>query len=304
MKIIPQIITSVAVMFVMVLSSARVVHGQASPPLVNPNDQGIGMSGTLQAPPPSDAPTISIPGDGTVFQEIPITVSGLCTDTLLVRVFKNNVFGGSAICDGGSYSIQMDLFPGLNTIVARQYDDLDQSSPESNKPQVTFAIDEPVIPGSPNQVGQRVTLTSTIARLGADPGSELSWPITLSGGRGPYAISVDWGDTKNDLLTRDAAGTFDIKHTYDKPGVYRLLIKATDADGESAFLQLVAIANGAISTAGDDLATGPTVTRTRILWQPALIAIPLIASSFWLGKRYQLKRVRYRMKHQLFPIDK
>jgi hypothetical protein len=303
MKKLPQILLAIASCLLLVVTSFAQVNAQ-SPPLVNPNDQGIGMTGTLISPPPTEAPVISIPGNGTVFEEIPITVSGLCTDTLLIRIFKNNVFGGSVICDGGSFSLQIDLFPGLNELVARQYDDLDQASPESNKPQVTFAIDTPVVPGSPDDVGQRVTLTSNFARRGADPGSELVWPITISGGRGPYAVSVDWGDGTNDLLTRDAAGTFDIKHTFDRPGVYRLLIKATDADGESAFLQLVAIANGNISTAGDDLATGPTVTRIRVLWQPALIAIPFLISSFWLGKRYQLKRVRYRMKHQLYPIDK
>jgi hypothetical protein len=275
---------------------------QLSVPQSNPSDQGIGMTGTLIQPPPGDAPTISIPANGTVFEEIPITVSGLCTDTLLIRIFKNNVFGGSAICTGGSYTIQIDLFPGNNELIARQYDNLDQASPESNKPIVTYAIDVPVVPGSPDEVVQRITLTSNFARRGADPGSDLIWPITLSGGTGPYAVKVDWGDGKEDLLTRDVTGDFDIKHVYDKSGVYRLIIKATDANGDSAFLQLVAIANGEI-TAGEE-ATGPTVTRYRILWQPSLIAIPLIATSFWLGKKYQLKKVRYRIKHHIIPIDK
>ncbi len=277
----------------------------AVPPLVNPNDQGIGMQGRIQQPPPSEAPTISIPADGTVFESIPITVTGLCTDTLLIRVFKNNVFAGSAICDGGSYELQIDLFPGQNELVARQYDDLDQASPESNRRTVLYAIDVPLVPGSPDQVAQRITLTTNFARRGADPGQELTWPITISGGRGPYAVSIDWGDGKNDLLTQNAAGTFDIKHIYERPGVYRVIIKATDASGESAFLQLVAIANGALATgASTDIDAAPSVVRTKVLWQPALIIFPLLLSSFWLGKKYQLKRVRYRMKHRIVPIDK
>lgn len=280
------------------------VSGQPSTPQANPSDQGIGMEGRLIQPPPSDAPTISLPADGTVFEEIPITVAGLCTDTLLVRIFKNNVFGGSAICDGGSYELQIDLFPGANEIFAYQYDGLDQASPRSNTRTVTYAIDVPIVPGSPDEVAQRITLTTNFARRGADPGQELTWPITISGGRGPYAISVDWGDGKTDLLTQTAAGTFDLKHVYDKPGVYRVIIKGTDADNISAFLQLVGIGNGSISTAAADLNAEPTVTRTRVLWQPALIMLPLILSSFWLGKRYQLRRVRYRMKHRIIPIDK
>lgn len=286
------------------LTIAAPVHAQQSTPTANPGNDGIGMQGRLQAPPPSDAPTISLPAEGAVFQDIPITVTGLCTDTLLVRVFRNNVFSGSATCLGGSYELQIDLFPGANVITARQYDDLDQASPESNQRNVTYDIPDTLVPGSPDQIAQRITLTTNFARRGADPGDELTWPITISGGRGPYAVSVDWGDGKNDLSTQSAAGTFDIKHSYERPGVYKVVIKATDADGISAFLQLVGVANGSIGTAGSSDGTGPTVVRTKVLWQPALIIFPLLLSSFWLGKRYQLKRVRYRMKNHIVPIDK
>ena len=274
-------------------------------PTGNPGNDGIGMEGRIQQPPPTDAPTISLPAEGTVFQEIPVTVTGLCTTDLLVRVFKNNVFGGSVMCENGSYELQIDLFPGPNELYARQYDGLDQASPESNRVNVTYAIDVPLVPGSPDQVAQRITLTTNFARRGVNPGQELAWPMTISGGQAPYAVSINWGDGKDELLTRDAAGTWDIKHTYERPGVYKIIVKATDANGQSAFLQVVAIVNGEtdVSTASNDQG-GATVIYTKVLWQPALIIFPLLLSSFWLGKRYQLKRVRYRMKHRIIPIDK
>lgn len=274
-----------------------------SVPTANPGNDGIGMEGRIQQPPPTDAPTISLPAEGQSFTEIPITVTGLCTDGLLVRIFKNNVFGGAVMCDGGSYTLQIDLFPGNNDLMARQYDDLDQGSPESNHRNVVYAIDVPQVPGAPDQVAQRITLTSTFARRGVNPGQELTWPMTISGGRGPYAVNINWGDGEDELLTRDSAGTWDIKHVYDQPGVYKLIVKATDANGQSAFLQVVAIVNGAASVASSE-STGPTVVKTKVLWQPALIIFPLLLSSFWLGKKYQLKRVRYRMKHRIIPIDK
>lgn len=281
------------------------VAAAQSIPTANPGNDGIGMEGRIQQPPPTDAPTISLPADGATFEEIPITVTGLCTTDLLVRVFKNNVFGGSVMCENGSYELQIDLFPGPNELYARQYDGLDQASPESNRVNVTYAIDVPFVPGSPDEVAQRITLTTNFARRGVNPGQELVWPITISGGRGPYAVSINWGDGKDELLTRDAAGTWDIKHVYDRPGVYKIIIKATDANGQSAFLQVVAIVNGETdtSTASSDQG-GATVIYTKVLWQPALIIFPLLLSSFWLGKRYQLKRVRYRMKHRIIPIDK
>ena len=294
-------------LLIVAISLALMLPGIAaaqSIPTANPGNEGIGMEGRIQQPPPSDAPTISLPADGTEYTEIPITVAGLCTDGLLVRIFKNNVFGGAVMCDGGSYELQIDLFPGPNELYARQYDGLDQASPESNRRNVTFVIDVPEVPGAPAGTTQRITLTTTFARRGVNPGQELVWPMTISGGRAPYAVSIDWGDGKDELLTRDAPGTWDIKHTYDRPGVYKLIVKATDADGQSAFLQVVAIVNGEPGAATATADNGPTVIQTRVLWQPALVIFPLLLSSFWLGKKYQLKRVRYRMKHRIIPIDK
>lgn len=274
-------------------------------PPKNPNDQGIGMQGKIQQPPPSTAPTISLPVANTHYKEMPITVTGLCITDLLVRLYKNNAFTGSAICDNGSYSIQTDLFPGQDELVARQYDELDQASPDSNKVILFFDIPETTIPGSPDQVAERVTLTSNYGRLGADPGVNLVWPINLSGGTSPYAISIDWGDSGTpQLVSQGSTGTFNITHKYSKSGVYKLVIKATDKNGISSFLQLVAIANGRVAAVANSTSSGTTVTKTRVLWIPAAICLPLLFTTFWLGKRYQLKRTRFRMKHRILPIDR
>jgi hypothetical protein len=303
MKTIDRSIIILVALLVVPTIAASSVLAQQSLPQQNPSDQGIGMQGRIQQPPPGDPPSVSLPTEGQVFTELPVNVTGLCADTLLVRIFKNNVFAGSFVCDGGSYSIQTDLFPGNNEIVAIQYDELDQASPVSNRVKISYPIAVPLVPGSPDNVAQRITLTSNFARRGADPGQELTWPITLSGGRGPYAVSIDWGDGKNQLLTQETIATFDIKHIYENPGVYKVIIKATDADNESAFLQLVGIGNGALTAGANDDTPSAAVTRTRVLWQPALIMFPLILCSFWLGKKYQLKRVRYRMKNRIIPID-
>src|SRR4051812_22555348 len=54
-----------------------------------------GVEGLINGPPPTQAPTITVPGSGQTFSNIPITVSGLCPKGLLVEVFKNGVFSGS-----------------------------------------------------------------------------------------------------------------------------------------------------------------------------------------------------------------
>jgi hypothetical protein len=270
------------------------VSAQSTPPQ-NPQSGAVGIQGTLSSPPPTQGATISLPRDGQSFTAIPVTVSGICPKGLLVKLFKNNVFAGSQQCDTGSFSIQIDLFTGSNQLLARVYDALDQNGPDSNLVNVNFNDARGAAPSRP-------TLTSTFAKKGANPGENLSWPIILSGGEGPYAVSVDWGDGKApDLKSIQFPGTFNIDHKYESPGVYNIIVKATDKNGISAFLQLVGIANGALSQdngskAGANGQAQTTTTKTRILWEPAALSVPFICATFWLGKRHELKVLKKKIE--------
>jgi hypothetical protein len=264
--------------------------------VTNPQGGSVGLQGTISSPPPSQGATISLPRDGQAFSTIPIEVSGLCPKGLLVKLFKNNVFAGSQQCDSGSFSIKIDLFTGANELIARVYDSLDQAGPDSNKVNVSF---NDARPGA----ASRPTLTSTYAKKGVNPGDTLTWPIVLAGGEGPYAISVDWGDGKApDLKSLQFPGTFNIDHKYDTPGVYNIVIKATDKNGVSAFLQLVGIANGALSQDNggaqnkNNNAGGATQIKSKIIWQPAAISIPFVISTFWLGKRHELRVLKKKIE--------
>ena len=278
-----------------VLLVAPAVYAQSQ----NPQDGAIGVQGRLSAPPPTVGATISFPSNGQGFNTLPVTVSGICPNDLLVKIFKNNVFAGSVMCANGSYSLVIDLFNGQNELVARVYDALDQAGPDSNVVTVVYT-------DSRSGTASRVSLTSNFAKRGANPSETLVWPIILSGGNGPYAISVDWGDGKTpDLISRPFPGTFDIEHVYDSPGIYNIIVKATDANGGVAFLQLVGVANGALSQdSGGQAATdsGAAQAQTTILWQPAALLIPLILFTFWLGKKYELKMLKKRIEQGERPF--
>jgi len=261
----------------------------AQTPVENPQSGSVGVQGKIPSAPPSRGATITTPGNGQVFGKNPITVAGLCPKGLLVKIFANNVFVGSAQCETGSYSLLVDLFSGENDLVARVYDAFDQAGPDSNVVKVTFN-DTQFNPFGYSQL----SLTSPYAQRGANPGQTLTWPVILSGGTGPYAISVDWGDNKAaDLISQQFTGTIDLKHVYDTAGVYRVIVKATDKNGLSAYLQLVATANGAITSkaASNDDKGGQTVV-TEILWIPAAICTVLVFIAFWLGRRYELASLR------------
>lgn len=270
---------------------------QATYAVTNPQGGSVGLQGTISSPPPAQGASISLPRDGQSFSIIPIDISGICPKGLLIKLFKNNVFAGSQQCDSGSFSIKIDLFTGANELIARVYDSLDQPGPDSNKVNVSFN-------DAKQGAASRPTLTSTYAKKGANPGDTLTWPIILSGGEGSYAVSVDWGDSKApDLKSIQFAGTFNIDHKYDNPGVYNIVIKATDKNGVSAFLQLVGIANGAL---GQDTGTAQnknssntgsvTTIKSKIIWQPAAISIPFVISTFWLGKRHELRVLKKKIE--------
>lgn len=262
-------------------------------------EQGsVGITGTIPSPPPTTGATISLPINGTTITSIPVTVSGICPNGLLVKLFKNGVFAGSVQCDNGSFSILADLFPGANELIARVYDELDQAGPDSNTVNVTF------IDNSANAtMANRPSLTSNFAKRGANPGQKLTWPILLTGGVGPYAVSIEWGDGKTDLLSLQNPQEFIIDHTYDTAGVYRIVIKVADARDALAFLQLTAVANGPLSQTNDQSTENSASTvKTKTIWWPAALLIPFILSTFWLGKKYEKRRIRRRIEDGQHPF--
>jgi len=233
-------------------------------------------------------------------------VVGVCPDDLLVKLFKNDVFTGSDQCANGNWSITIDLFSGINELVAIVFDDLDQEGPPSNK--VTVEYDDDF--GTDAEF-KKVNLTTNFAKRGSDPNDNLIWPVIITGGISPYAIKVDWGDGLEDLLTRDVAGEFNISHIYEESGVYRVIIKITDSRDQSSFIQLVAIVNGPLGEiieGGQDItgaASAGRIIEKWITW-PLFVLMLLIIVAFWLGRRYEIRNLKQKFaKHQIvFSRDK
>lgn len=280
-----------------VLAGAVAPASATTPTPQNPQSGSVGLQGTISAPPPSRAATITNPSTGRSFDTLPITIAGICPSGTMVKVFSNSIFIGSAQCQGGAFTLQADLFSGENQLIARVYDDLDQAGPDSNTVTVNFND------ASNANVNSRVSLTSNYARLGANPGQTLNWPIIISGGIGPYALSIDWGDGKPlSLKSVPFAGDLNIDHVYDAAGIYRIIVKATDTNGSTAFLQLIGVANGTASAAsngtnGSGKNTVVTVTKTQVVIWPSIAALVLVFLAFWIGRRYELLSIRKRIEN-------
>lgn len=255
-----------------------------------------GVQGKVPADPPKQAPTINSPSNGQSFSSSPITVSGLCTTDLLVEVFKNGVFSGSVQCTAGSYLLQIDLFSGKNDLVARQYDGLDQASPDSNT--VSVSLNDSLPAGT-----TRPTITSEYSKRGANPGEVLTWPITITGGTAPYAMTVDWGDkSAPDLKSVPTAGSFDLKHTYSLSGVFNVIIKISDANGQVAFLQVVGVGNGPIKQSAASSGS-QTITKTKwALVVPLIMTAILVPIAFLLGRNHDRQTIKSNLKQGKSPF--
>jgi hypothetical protein len=292
-------VVSLVVLAILTYSQhSLIVHAYTPPAPTNPQSATVGLTGTIPSPPPTTAATIDVPGNGESFNALPINVQGICTSNLLIKLFINNVFAGAAECVNSSYKITAALFNGANQLVVRDFDALDQQGPDSNVVNVSF--------NNPNiGAGQGVTLTSSYAKLGSTPGDTLSWPIVVSGGDPSYALSVVWGDgTTASLLSQPFAGKLNISHIFETAGIYTILIKATDAAGNIAYLQLVGVANG---PAGQASASTTLNTPTAVINKGIdlnsttlgiIIAIVLIVpiSTFWLGSRHRLINIKKRFE--------
>lgn len=260
----------------------------------NPMPGSYGLEATKTQPPPTQGATITTPGNGSSFATSPVTVNGICPAGLLVQIYNNNVMVGSVMCSNGSFSLEVSLFAGTNELSAIVYDDLEQAGPASNVVTVTYTDT------SFTAFGTLMTLTSSYGRRSAAASSPLTWPLQLSGGAGPYAFSVDWGDGSGpELKSQALAGVVTIDHVYKKAGIYQVNVRVTDVNGVSAFLQLVAVASGkvdgATATQADSRNGQTDAAPAQVLWVPTVTSLALLAPSYWLGRRSQLLSLRKKM---------
>jgi hypothetical protein len=252
-----------------------------------PTAGSIGIYGVVPDKPPTTAAVLKTPTSNQRFSQTPIIVSGTCPNDTLVELFKNEIFAGSSVCTTDStFNFEIDLLVGQNTLVAKVYDALNQVGPDSNSVIVYF--DAPANSGSPltqlNFGGPQLLLNTDAVFRGTFPGKEMSIPLDIIGGRAPYAINIQWGDSTNKVVSRPDNTSFRTAHTYQKAGTYQLSIQATDADGRVAFMTVASIVNGQPDPATAASAnTQETTNMLLVLW-PLFAATFAVVVSFWIGE--------------------
>lgn len=246
------------------------------------NQQAIAVNAVVPPPRPSKPVTITSPTNGQTFNTNPVTVTGTCPDGVLVKVFSNGILVGSVICSAsGHFTVPVDLVIGRNDLTAFPYNSLDQQGPAGNT--VTVTLNQP--PGGPG-FSTELLLQSVNYYRGIQPGQTVTWPITIVGGVAPYAVSIDWGDGTTDVVTRLTPGPFTVQHVYKQAGsgylsTFPLIIRASDAAGHTAYLQLTTLVNTITAGATNQKAQSNTLV---VIW-PIWIVLLLMLFSFWMGER-------------------
>ena len=286
----------------------------------------------VPAPLPPGPAAITSPIDGAEFTEIPIPVAGTCPAGYLVKITRNGVFSGSAVCDaGGLFSIDSDLFAGSNDLSASAYNSTDDEGPASPDVTVTYTPPAPVAPepapapeneAEPEEaVGTAPTVPVTAANqlvIKADDelktviiGRELEWEVELTGGKGPYAFTVDWGDGTSEVFIRENDGKFTIRHTYHKisetEDTFLVTLRSSDADGQKAFIELsvqvlTPFYDTISGTTASSIWTDPNLQKA--LWI-AYFGTATIAISVFVGEKLALhaaaeaiKASKVRLRHR------
>ncbi len=281
-----------------------VSHTVAAAPLpVEGTTEGSGVYGTyaVVAGPSPKAPSINSPTNGRVFTTAdPVAVKGACQSDNLIKIFTNEILVGAALCQSGSFQLAVNLFVGNNSLIARAYNANDLVSPDSTPINLQLQLPSVNLSGTEQLNTQgaptgQFYVTSQISHRGSSVGEDVTWPLSLSGGHAPYAVSIGWGDGKTDLISRGDAGQFNIHHTYDKPGnnkgSYTIVIRSTDALGNKSFLQLVTIVSGdsqPVGVAGSIKGGSNRSGAIKLAWQ-AMAVIAILIVSFWLGEK-RIKR--------------
>lgn len=311
-------------------------RGVKADPLVT-RQGSYSLTVSVPGPPPSQAAIIDVPHEGQKFTSQPITVSGDCPVDTYEVLYRNGAFSGVALCDyTGHYSMTTGLFPGNNQLKVRDFSPTDVAGPWSNTVNVSYNPSQPVTPpstgepgnnpsttnsGGPKVYGEPLIFKTNFVYTGHYVGQATTWQLDIEGGEAPYAVSVDWGDGAQSLVSRSRAGNFTITHIYQKPGSgyrgsYVTKFTASDQNGNLGFLQLMAIVNnppsstahghagiGSTNGNGQSGSSGGILTKSYLLtilkyvWSSYLFAV-LLLLSFWLGERREYQRLKPLLKNQ------
>lgn len=201
------------------------------------------VSATNPAPIPSQPAIITGPPAGKVSQ--PQTdISGYCPRTnprVIIEILLDSVSVGSTTCTStNSFSLPVTVSSGQHTAIARIHTITNGLGTDS-KP---FTLNATYATFQPTNVAAKKPTTKSVPPVQSSlnivavnpfivfgPGQDAVWQGTISGGKLPYSIVVNWGDNNTVTIAAKTEAPQSFTHQYKAMHSYDITMQVTDASG-------------------------------------------------------------------------
>lgn len=293
------------------------------------------VNATVPFPIPTQPAVINPSLQGTTVRAALITIDGTCqlmNPVGVVTIWRNGTSIGSTACNG-TFSLQVMLQIGTNSLVARTANAAGQYGPDSTPTNITLVLPpNPPVPTnptpSPTSPASEIVSTNAGAASGLTATTDVPFSVlsaagavtihvTVAGGEHPYSIMLSWGDGTTEVRTVDLPGVFSFTHTYRSVGNFQIHGRVRDGLGAYAEFDHAVISRQAVPTAnhrGADTASASQWWGKHGAKTVAAIigGIAVIGASYWYGWRrasqqvaQQLARpIRSRQKLQSRSLSK
>jgi hypothetical protein len=277
----------------------------------------------------TEGAVITSPSNGYATATSTILVVGTCPDDSYVEISRNGAFSGSAWCDiNNTFSIETGLSPGINILVAQDFNVTDDPGPATPAVNVIYSpgSNTPSVPAEPGThilvpanakivstssektaPGQPLLLTSDFSFRTFTVGHAFNWTLDLGGGAPPYKVNIDWGDHSTSSIKFNSSIVFTISHIYKAPKYYPVKIRVTDKSGTVTVLQVAALIKqpNAVGFINSDKGSAPPSSELAqkgislgakakqwlwLIW-PSYVVLILMVGSFMLGEREEYIKV-------------
>lgn len=204
----------------------------------------IVITATVPAPIPTVAPIISTPQPGNSSKSPQIIVRGSCptiSPPIVIALFDNGSFVGSAPCINGSFSLGVSLATGANSLVATVETITGGTGKSSSSVVVTYsALGGAVLPAKQKSTPPRMSFVEHNLLLTFGPNKDATISGSISGGTPPFTLTVDWGDLSHQTLTA-STHTITASHHYAESRVYAVRLDIADVFGAVTAFQTAAV---------------------------------------------------------------
>lgn len=260
--------------------------------------------------PPTIAATVTSPTNFTTTNSNSTNIQGTCqilNPASLISIWNGPTLLGSTTClVGGTYSLTVALYEGVNVLVVKSSNINALYGPDSSPFTITYtpsvSIPEPptLAPDNPQptpptepannpQTSGELLITSTTPFGVTDEKNSVSITLRVSGGGSPYSLTINWGDGTTMIQDIGTEGNYTFTHIYETAGIYTIMALVKDVLGNSRSFNWAVTPKTQSSNNNDEAVGTANEEKTNLkplIYASAVVASVFLVSTTFLGGRY------------------